>query len=121
MRLGVPNGTQRVPLHPSAVSALYSPSFGNEGVPQDTARPAPLNIRTAERWLMSMHAKTLSIVVPAERVTSTLVRDARKRARAGTHFSACSRRDGSRIGPRGPSGMTAEKAMPYAPTLRSTI
>src|SRR5438128_2083828 len=57
---------------------------------------------------LAMHGKTLSIVVPAERDTDSLVPRARKCARAGTHVSACSGRDGSRIGPRGPSGMTAE-------------
>src|SRR5215467_6334322 len=52
----------------------------------------------------------LSVVVPAERLTSTIAQLAQDRARAGTHVATRSRLDGSRIGPRGPSGMTTEGA-----------
>jgi hypothetical protein len=166
-RLGVPIGTQRVPRpHPAPFGALLP--LGR-GASQDTARPAPLNKRTAERWLRrtasrigieggKRHAtqigtrighhpqarmreagaagaaggiqrghvrvrsgnprldpgrrraasppthwlqagQDLLVVVPAERVTSTIARLAQERARAGTHVSARLWRDGSRIGP----------------------
>src|SRR5262249_23722928 len=48
-RLGMPQGMHHGCLASTQrLSALYSPSIGGS---THTARPAPLNIRTAERWL----------------------------------------------------------------------